>query len=86
MPLNSRLLVPFPLTTDTLPAAVALNSPSDAGTLNFNVNVSSAPAFPSSRPALVNNNEDDSPVVICKLAGTLTIDGAIADPAVVDGG
>ena len=77
-PLKTRLLVPFPLTTDTPPAVVAVNVPVDDGTLNVSVNVSSEPAFPSPRPALVNNNEDDSPEVMFNTLGRLEIRGVDA--------
>ena len=80
MPVSTRL-VAVPLTV-TMVVPVADNAPVD--TPSVKLNVSSTAALPSPRPAFVNSKAEDSPAVICRLAGMLLIDGAIAAPPLVD--
>ena len=82
VPDSTRLDVPDPLTTETLPAAVADKLPEAA--LKVRVSTSSAALLPSSSAASANSSDEACPLVMATLAGSDPIKGDVAVPAEPD--
>jgi hypothetical protein len=76
VPLSTRLGVPEPLTTDTLPALLADKLPEAA--LKVKVSASSAAVLPSSSAALVKSSAEDWPLVMARVVGSALITGDMA--------
>ena len=78
VPPSTRLEVPEPLTTETLPAAAADKLPE--AVLKVRVSASSAAVLPSSSVALVKSRAKGWPVVMARVTGSALIDGDVAWP------
>ena len=84
VPPSTRLEVPEPLSTEIPPSAAADKLPE--AVLKVRVSASSAAVLPSSSAASVNNKEEFVPAVTRKVVGTLTIEGARAEPLEIEAG
>ena len=76
VPPSTRLAVPEPLTTETLPAAAADKLPEVV--LKVRVSASSAAVLPSSIAALVKSRAEGWPVVMARVTGSALITGDMA--------
>ena len=76
VPLSTRLEEPEPLTTETLPAAVADKLPEAA--LKVKVSASSAAVLPSSSAALIKSRAESWPLVMAIVVGSALITGDVA--------